>query len=71
MTTGRVSPKGLEKMHHKERLKRSLVSIITVAAAIWIGSSKVAPALEQKANAIYTGGDIITIKEGKTSYRAP
>ena len=45
-----------EPNHHRDRPKRSLVSIITVAVAIWVGSSTGVLALEQEANAIYTGG---------------
>ncbi|MBW2173753.1 MAG: amidohydrolase family protein [Deltaproteobacteria bacterium] len=57
-------------MHHRVRPKRSLVSIITVAVAIWVGFSTGAPALEQEANAIYTGGDIITINDSQPSAEA-
>jgi len=57
-------------MHHRVRPKRSLVSIITLAAAIWVGFSTGASALEQEANAIYTGGDIITINDSQPSAEA-
>ena len=54
-------------MHHRVRPKRSLVSIITVAVAIWVGFSTGASAIEQEANAIYTDGDIITINDSQSS----
>ena len=44
--------------------------MITVAVAIWAGSSKGAPATEQGASAIYTGGDIITINDAQPTAEA-
>ena len=57
-------------MHHRVRPKRSLVSIITVAVAIWVGFNTGASAIEQEANAIYTDGDIITINDSQPSAEA-
>ncbi len=44
--------------------------IIAVAAAIWIGYGTGVLALEQEANAIYTGGDIITMSDSQPSAEA-
>ena len=57
-------------MSKSEGPKLRLLSTITVAAALWVGSSTGAPALEQEANAIYTGGDIITINDSQPTAEA-
>ena len=61
--------KGGPKLH-RDRPKRSFASIITIAAAIWIGYGTGVLALEQEANAIYTGGDIITMNDLQPSAEA-
>jgi len=57
-------------MNYSERPKRSSLSIVAVAVALWFGSSTGAPALEQEADAIYTGGDIITINDSQPTAEA-
>jgi len=57
-------------MNHRGRTKLSLLSIITVAIIVWIGSSTGALAPEREATAIYTGGDIITINDSQPTAEA-
>jgi len=45
--------------------RRSLLSIITVAAVVWIGSCTRAPTPKQMADVIYSAGDIITINNSQ------
>ena len=57
-------------MNHIKRTKRSLFSMITLATVVFIGSCTRAPAPEQVADVIYTGGDIVTINDSQPTAEA-
>lgn len=57
-------------MSRSMRPKRGLLNIITVAAAVWVGSSTGGTAPEQEAGTIYTGGDIITVNDSEPTAEA-
>ncbi len=52
-------------MNYRERTKRNLLGIITIAVVVWTSSCTRTSAPVQMADVIYSGGDIITINESE------
>lgn len=57
-------------MNYRERTKRNLLSIITIAVVVWTSSCTLTPTPVQMADAIYSGGDIITINDSQPTAEA-